>query len=224
MRRPATHSTVVVLPAPFGPRMPKISPSSTVNDTSSTASWSRYRLRRLLTSMTFMLNDVRSRAAAGESAWAPGRGVVTSTAGRHPATLGTPGPIVETDGHEETRDGDRPGPRPGDARPVGRRPGGAGRGDRGAELRAGDDLPASPGGLADQAPYGAREKAERHPGSVSRRRPRTCRRRCRPGPSPTAGTATTAGSTRRRGGPTGTSAGCGCSATRPPGGTGSGCS
>ena len=28
------HSTVVVLPAPFGPRIPKISPSSTANDTS----------------------------------------------------------------------------------------------------------------------------------------------------------------------------------------------
>ena len=31
------HSAVVVFPAPFGPRMPKISPSATENDTSSTA-------------------------------------------------------------------------------------------------------------------------------------------------------------------------------------------
>ena len=37
VRRPAMASTVVVLPAPFGPRMPKISPSSTEKDTSSTA-------------------------------------------------------------------------------------------------------------------------------------------------------------------------------------------
>src|SRR5580700_4141182 len=37
VRRPIAHSTVVVLPAPFGPRMPKISPSATENETSSTA-------------------------------------------------------------------------------------------------------------------------------------------------------------------------------------------
>ena len=37
-RSPMTHSTVVaVFPAPFGPRMPEISPSATENDTSSTA-------------------------------------------------------------------------------------------------------------------------------------------------------------------------------------------
>jgi hypothetical protein len=36
-RSPLTHSTVVVFPAPFGPRMPKISPSATENDTSRTA-------------------------------------------------------------------------------------------------------------------------------------------------------------------------------------------
>src|SRR5215469_1735627 len=36
-RRPSMHSTVVVFPAPLGPRIPKISPSPTVNDTSSTA-------------------------------------------------------------------------------------------------------------------------------------------------------------------------------------------
>src|SRR6185436_16871520 len=34
---PSTHSSVVVLPAPLGPIRPKISPSSTVNETSSTA-------------------------------------------------------------------------------------------------------------------------------------------------------------------------------------------
>ncbi len=36
-RRPTAHSTVVVFPAPFGPRIPKISPSATENETSSTA-------------------------------------------------------------------------------------------------------------------------------------------------------------------------------------------
>ena len=36
-RSPMAHSAVVVFPAPFGPRMPKISPSATENDTSSTA-------------------------------------------------------------------------------------------------------------------------------------------------------------------------------------------
>jgi hypothetical protein len=36
-RNPSTHSIVVVLPAPLGPINPKISPSRTSNDTSSTA-------------------------------------------------------------------------------------------------------------------------------------------------------------------------------------------
>ena len=36
-RSPSTHSSVVVLPAPFGPISPKISPSWTSNETSSTA-------------------------------------------------------------------------------------------------------------------------------------------------------------------------------------------
>jgi hypothetical protein len=40
------HSTVVVLPAPFGPRMPKISPPATENETSSTATNVPYVLRR----------------------------------------------------------------------------------------------------------------------------------------------------------------------------------
>jgi hypothetical protein len=36
-RNPSMHPTVVVFPAPFGPRIPKISPSSTANETSCTA-------------------------------------------------------------------------------------------------------------------------------------------------------------------------------------------
>jgi hypothetical protein len=51
VRSPITHSTVVVLPAPFGPRMPKISPSATENDTSSTATRDPYVLRRCATSI-----------------------------------------------------------------------------------------------------------------------------------------------------------------------------
>ena len=37
-RKPSMHSIVVVLPAPFGPISPKISPVSTSKETSSTAS------------------------------------------------------------------------------------------------------------------------------------------------------------------------------------------
>jgi hypothetical protein len=37
LRWPSTHSMVVVLPAPFGPMRPKISPCWTSSDTSSTA-------------------------------------------------------------------------------------------------------------------------------------------------------------------------------------------
>ena len=44
-RSPITHSTVVVFPAPFGPKMPKISPPRTEGETSSTATVARYILR-----------------------------------------------------------------------------------------------------------------------------------------------------------------------------------
>jgi hypothetical protein len=37
VRSPARHSTVVVLPAPLEPTIPKISPRPTANETSSTA-------------------------------------------------------------------------------------------------------------------------------------------------------------------------------------------
>ena len=37
LRRPSMHSMVVVFPAPLGPIKPKISPSFTSKDTSSTA-------------------------------------------------------------------------------------------------------------------------------------------------------------------------------------------
>ena len=43
---------VVVLPAPLGPSKPKISPSSTENETSSTATSEPYVLRRLATVIT----------------------------------------------------------------------------------------------------------------------------------------------------------------------------
>gem|GEM_PF-5758528 len=41
VRKPSMHSIVVVFPAPLGPIKPKISPSFTSNDTSSTASMCR---------------------------------------------------------------------------------------------------------------------------------------------------------------------------------------
>ena len=52
LRTPSTHSMVVVLPAPLGPMSPKISPSNTSKETSSTATVEPYRLRRWATSMT----------------------------------------------------------------------------------------------------------------------------------------------------------------------------
>ncbi len=45
------HSTAVVFPAPFGPRMPKISPGSTEKLTPSTTVRSPYTLRRSVTSI-----------------------------------------------------------------------------------------------------------------------------------------------------------------------------
>jgi len=45
VRSPSTHSIVVVLPAPLGPINPNISPSATLNDTSSTATTLPYVLR-----------------------------------------------------------------------------------------------------------------------------------------------------------------------------------
>ena len=57
LRSPEMHSTVVVFPAPFGPRMPKILPSSTWRDTSLTATVEPYDLRRPETSMTGYASD-----------------------------------------------------------------------------------------------------------------------------------------------------------------------
>ena len=45
LRSPSMHSIVVVLPAPLGPIKPKISPSLTSNDTSSTATVRPYQRR-----------------------------------------------------------------------------------------------------------------------------------------------------------------------------------
>src|ERR1051325_9136493 len=44
VRTPSTHSMVVVLPAPLGPINPKISPSNTSKETSSTTTVEPYRL------------------------------------------------------------------------------------------------------------------------------------------------------------------------------------
>ena len=48
--QPDSALMAVVFPAPFGPKMPKISPSATVNETSSTATSAPYVLRRCATS------------------------------------------------------------------------------------------------------------------------------------------------------------------------------
>src|SRR5947209_6760758 len=45
VRKPSTHSIVVVLPAPLGPIRPKISPAWTSNDTPSTATVRPYAFR-----------------------------------------------------------------------------------------------------------------------------------------------------------------------------------
>ena len=64
-RSPIMHSTVVVFPAPFGPKMPKISPSATENDTSSTATTGPYVLRRCETLMAASVAGL----AAGTIVW-----------------------------------------------------------------------------------------------------------------------------------------------------------
>src|SRR4051812_31139800 len=62
-RRPMTHSSVDVLPAPFGPSRPKTSPSATSNVTPRTASTSPYRLIR---SWTISLPGMRGPHGRGE--------------------------------------------------------------------------------------------------------------------------------------------------------------
>ena len=54
---------VVVLPAPFGPRKPRISPFSTLNEMPSTAVWRPYLLVRFSTSII----DLPSRRRAATS-------------------------------------------------------------------------------------------------------------------------------------------------------------
>ena len=49
--KPVMIRMVVVLPAPFGPRNPRIWPGTAVNDTSCTATRSPYRLLRCATSI-----------------------------------------------------------------------------------------------------------------------------------------------------------------------------
>src|SRR2546421_2865700 len=67
-RSPSMISSVVVLPAPLGPRMPKNSPDSTSKETPSTACVSPYHF---LTSLTTMLGGMGSTLAARR----PPRGV-----------------------------------------------------------------------------------------------------------------------------------------------------
>ena len=68
LRRPPTHSTAVVLPAPLGPITPKISALLTENDTSSTATVEPYALWRCWTSTTQSDRSHSSPMADGSSA------------------------------------------------------------------------------------------------------------------------------------------------------------
>ena len=86
-RRPITHSSVVVLPDPFGPSSPKISPSSISKLTPCAACTSSYRLCRSRT-MTFgiaVLQDTTRRVAS-----APFRGQMSRR-----CMLGTAGVLVD---------------------------------------------------------------------------------------------------------------------------------
>src|SRR3954462_7398283 len=72
-RNPSMHSIVVVLPAPFGPMRPKISPSRTSRETLATATVLPYRLARLRTMMTgsgiaemYALHEHRRRVTLGD--------------------------------------------------------------------------------------------------------------------------------------------------------------
>jgi hypothetical protein len=58
-RRPCRISTVVVLPAPFGPTMQKISPGRTSNETSSTAVTVPYTFLMLLAVMIGSMGVLR---------------------------------------------------------------------------------------------------------------------------------------------------------------------
>ena len=68
---PSSIRSVVVLPAPLGPRKPTIRPSSTVKDRSSTASTSPKRLVRFETSIACAI--YRTGPALGTSSSEPSR-------------------------------------------------------------------------------------------------------------------------------------------------------
>ena len=83
MRSPAIDSTAVVLPAPLGPRTPKISPCSTAKLTPSTAVLSPYRLWRSVD------QDGRTICVVNH-----GTSVALMTLRRH---IGQPVPTASTD-------------------------------------------------------------------------------------------------------------------------------
>src|SRR4051812_7432558 len=64
---PSTIRSVVVLPAPFGPRNPTIRPSSTVNDRSSTASTSPKRFVSPATSIACAIGELLSSRPGGSA-------------------------------------------------------------------------------------------------------------------------------------------------------------
>src|SRR5579872_1524705 len=81
-RSPSTHSSVVVLPAPFGPIRPKISPSTTSNDTSSTATVDPYVFRQPATLMTGAFTRVAAATRNPQSAMSWWRGSAANHAQR----------------------------------------------------------------------------------------------------------------------------------------------
>src|SRR6478672_11729583 len=71
----------VVLPAPLGPAIPRISPSPTVNDTSATALSEPKDLVRALTSRR-TAGDFKSSSPLAHPRWARRRGPIVARAGR----------------------------------------------------------------------------------------------------------------------------------------------
>src|SRR5262245_4711488 len=66
LRMPSMHSMAVVLPAPLGPMSPKISPSNSWKERSSTATVEPYSLRRCATSITHFRDEPAGRGGGGD--------------------------------------------------------------------------------------------------------------------------------------------------------------
>src|SRR5258708_40241250 len=117
--RPARIRIVVVLPAPFGPRKPKISPGTAVSETSSTAVKSSYFLVRLRISIMPLPAErsgesvMQAETAAFDTHW-PRTATDGQPAGYHPAAENLPlGGAVKLNGASRaSRRSDPGGPYP----------------------------------------------------------------------------------------------------------------